>query len=121
MLKKKIKVNNFFLDEQNYLLNFNNCFFYDKLFQLVLAFIFVYYFGYFIFELLKKRHQKKKLKNFFLFMIRNMAKKEENTSVIENKLDKVEINDNLEKKFLHDLEMKLSATFGDCKVSLMIR
>ena len=54
-------------------------------------------------------------------MIRNMAKKEENTSVIENKLKKVEINDNLEKKFLHDLEMKLSATFGDCKVSFMIR
>ena len=54
-------------------------------------------------------------------MIRNMAKKEENTSVIENKLKKVEINDNLEKKFLHDLEMKLSTTFGDCKVSFMIR
>lgn len=50
-----------------------------------------------------------------------MASKEENTSFIENKLAKVEINDNLEKKFLHDLELKLSVTSGDCIVSCMIR
>lgn len=53
-------------DKQNYLLNFNDCFFYDKLFPLILAFICGYCFGYFIFELIRKKTQKEEIKYFFV-------------------------------------------------------
>lgn len=39
---------------------------------------------------------------------------------IENKLAKMEINDNLE-KFLHDLEKQLSEIFDDCIISCIAR
>ena len=39
----------------------------------------------------------------------------------ENKLTEMAINENLEKKFLHDLELKLSLLFGDSIVSCLIR
>ena len=48
-----------------------------------------------------------------------MASKEVITH--ENKLSEMTINGNLEKKFLHDLELKLSLVFGDSIVSCMIR
>ena len=39
----------------------------------------------------------------------------------ENKLTEMAINENLEKRFLHDLELKLSLLFGDSIVSCLIR
>ena len=48
-----------------------------------------------------------------------MASKEVTTP--ENKLAEMTINENLEKKFLHNLELKLSLVFGDSIVSCMIR
>ena len=39
----------------------------------------------------------------------------------ENKLTEMAINENLEKKFLHDLELKLSLLFGDSIVACLIR
>ena len=48
-----------------------------------------------------------------------MASKEVATP--ENKLSEMVINENLEKKFLHNLELKLSLVFGDSIVSCMIR
>ena len=48
-----------------------------------------------------------------------MASKEAATP--ENKLAEMVINENLEKKFLHNLELKLSLVFGDSIVSCMIR
>ena len=63
--------------------------------------------------------KKKKLKNFFLLTIRNMASKEVTTT--ENKLAEMTINENLEKIFLHDLELKLIFLLGNSVVSCMIR
>ena len=40
-------------------------FLFDKIFQLLIAFTFVYCFGYFMFEVFKTKVKKKKLKNFF--------------------------------------------------------
>ena len=48
-----------------------------------------------------------------------MASKEVTT--LENKLAEMTINENLEKKFLNNLELKLSLVFGDSIVSCMIR
>ena len=48
-----------------------------------------------------------------------MASKEVTTT--ESKLAEMTINENLEKKFLHDLELKLSLLFGNSVVSCMIR
>ena len=48
-----------------------------------------------------------------------MASKEVITP--ENKLAEITINENHEKTFLHDLELKLSLVFGDSIVSCMIR
>ena len=93
---------------------------YDSIIQLVLVYIFGYCFGYFIYEILRKSLKKKRLKNSFLHIIRNMASKEEVTTP-ENKLAEMTINENLEKKFLHNLELQLNLTFGDSIVSCMIR
>ena len=49
-----------------------------------------------------------------------VASKGENTSTIEKKLAKVEINNSSEDKFLHDLETKLSKIFNDCIISCII-
>ena len=50
-----------------------------------------------------------------------VASKGENTSTIEKKLAKVEINNSSENKFSHDLETKLSEIFNDCIISCIIR
>ena len=59
------------------------------------------------------------MKNFFLLTIRNIASKEVTTT--ENKLAEMTINENLEKNFLHDLELKLIFLFGNSVVSCLIR
>ena len=72
-----------------------------------------------IWNIKKKDWKRKKLKNSFLLIIRNMASKEVTTP--ENKLAEMTINENLKKNFLHNLELKLSLVFGDSIVSCMIR
>ena len=95
------------------------CICYDAIIQSILAYIFGYCFGHFIYEIIRKKLKKKKLKNFFLLTIRNMASKEVTTT--ENNWQRMTINENHEKKFLNDLELKLSLLFGDFIVSCLIR
>ena len=91
----------------------------DKIFQLLIAFMFGYCFGHFMFEVFKKKVKKKKLKNFFRYIIESMASKEGDVSDLENKLADIEINHNnfpIEKKILEELEQTLSEVLQDCVV-----
>ena len=83
-------------------------FLFDKIFQLLIAFMFGYCFGYFMFEVFKKK--KSKVRNwriFFWHIIESMAIKEGDVSDLENKLAGIEINhDNfsIKKKKLQKLD-----------------
>ena len=97
---------------------------FDTIFQLLIAFMFSYCFGYFMFEVFKKKVKKKKLKNFFQHIMENMASKEGDVSDLQNKFSGIEINlDNfsIEKKFLEELKQKLSEVLQECVGSYYIR
>ena len=59
-------------------------FLFDKKFQLLIVFVFGYCFGWFMFEVFKKKVKKKKLKNFFRHIIESMASKDGEVSNLEN-------------------------------------
>ena len=83
---------------------------FDTIFQLLIAFMFSYCFGYFMFEVFKKKVKKKKLKNFFQHIMENMASKEGDVSDLENKFSGIEINlDNfsIEKKFFRRIKTEV--------------
>ena len=59
-------------------------FLFDKKFQSLIAFVFGYCFGCFMFEVFKEKVKKKKLKNFFRHIIESMASKDGEVSNLEN-------------------------------------
>ena len=59
-------------------------FLFDKKFQSLIAFVFGYCFGCFMFEVFKKKVKEKKLKNFFWHIIESMASKDGEVSDLEN-------------------------------------